>query len=83
MPSEAEELASLAALNQKVNDQEARGLAMIAAKDTTIGELNDLVASLQNRPDVPDSVAAAVQTVADNLDDNFTQAQAATAKKSA
>ncbi len=81
MPSEAEELATLAALNTKVNDQEARGLAMIAAKDTTIGELNDLVAQLQSRPDVPQSVADAVQTVADNLDDNFVAAQAVTAPK--
>lgn len=71
MPSKEETLQQIADLNAKVDEQEARGNAMIAAKDTTIGELNALIEQLNARPEVPDDVTTALASVRDNLENNF------------
>jgi uncharacterized protein YhaN len=76
MPSKEETLQQIADLNTKVDEQEARGLALINAKETTIAELNTLIDQLNARPEVPDDVTAALTTVRDNLNDNFATAVA-------
>lgn len=75
MPSKDQTLQQIADLNTKVDEQEARGTAMIAAKDTTIAELNALITELQARPEVPEDVTASLTTLAENLENNFVIAQ--------
>ncbi len=71
MPSKEETLQQITDLNTKVDEQEARGQAMIAAKDAAIAELNTIIDDLNARPEVPDDVTTALKGVRDNLENNF------------
>ena len=82
MPSKQEALDALAATDAEGNAQEARGLAIIAqrdaqivAKDTHIAELDALIAELNARPEVPDDVAASIEALKANLQNNFVAAE--------